>query len=111
MTSVIDLGTRSLIGYAMDKRMTTELITTALKKADDSEPPDPESIFHSDRGSQHCSHAFQNMFSEYLMTSSMSRRSQCWAVLHLTLLLQAVSNVVTLFQTRIKGLQRPPPSS
>lgn len=78
LASVIDLGTRRLVGYAMDKRMTTELITTALKKAYDNEQPDPGCIFHSDRGSQYCSHAFQDMLSEYFMRSSMSQRGQCW---------------------------------
>ena len=70
--------TDRLVGYAMGKRMTTELITTALKKAYDNEQPDPGCIFHSDRGSQYCSHAFQDMLSEYFMRSSMSRRGQCW---------------------------------
>ena len=78
LASVIDLGTRRLVGYAMGKRMTTELITTALKKAYDNEQPEPGCIFHSAQGSQYCSHAFQDLLSEYFMRSSMSRRGQCW---------------------------------
>lgn len=78
LASVIDLGTRRLVGYAIDKRMTTELISKALRKAYDDEQPEPGCIFHSDRGSQYCSRAFQDLLSEYFMQSSMSRRGQCW---------------------------------
>jgi putative transposase len=35
-------------------------------------------IFHSDRGSQYCSEAFQDMLKDYKMKSSMSRRGNCW---------------------------------
>lgn len=78
LAGVIDLGTRRLVGYAIDKRMTTELISKALRKAYDDEQPEPGCIFHSDRGSQYCSRAFQDLLSEYFMQSSMSRRGQCW---------------------------------
>lgn len=48
LAGVIDLGTRRLVGYAIDKRMTTELISKALRKAYDDEQPEPGCIFHSD---------------------------------------------------------------
>ena len=35
-------------------------------------------IFHSDRGSQYCSHAFQEMLKTHGMVSSMSRKGNCW---------------------------------
>ena len=35
-------------------------------------------IFHSDRGSQYCSHEFQNALVGYEMQSSMSRKGDCW---------------------------------
>lgn len=33
LASVIDLGTRRLVGYCFDKRMTKQLVINALKKA------------------------------------------------------------------------------
>lgn len=35
-------------------------------------------IFHSDRGSQYASHDFREVLKEYGITSSMSRRGNCW---------------------------------
>ena len=35
-------------------------------------------IFHSDRGSQYCSHEFQAALSGYGLRSSMSRKGNCW---------------------------------
>jgi transposase InsO family protein len=35
-------------------------------------------IFHSDRGSQYCSHEFQNALKGWGMRSSMSRKGNCW---------------------------------
>ncbi|HIE66129.1 MAG TPA: hypothetical protein EYQ01_10070 [Nitrospira sp.] len=35
-------------------------------------------IFHSDRGSQYCSHNFLNLLKTHKMLSSMSRKGNCW---------------------------------
>ena len=35
-------------------------------------------IFHSDRGSQYASHDFRDTLKEYGITSSMSRKGDCW---------------------------------
>jgi putative transposase len=40
--------------------------------------PRPGLIFHSDRGSQYCSQAFQAALAGYGMLSSMSRKGNCW---------------------------------
>ena len=40
--------------------------------------PQPGLIFHSDRGSQYCSHEFQNELKRFEMKSSMSRKGNCW---------------------------------
>ena len=40
--------------------------------------PDAGLIFHSDQGSQYCSHEFQAALGKYGMRSSMSRRGNCW---------------------------------
>eukprot|EP01035_Chromulina_nebulosa_P056561 gene56561-77515_t len=40
--------------------------------------PPPGVIFHSDRGSQYCSHEFQDALKGWGMRSSMSRKGNCW---------------------------------
>jgi transposase InsO family protein len=40
--------------------------------------PAPGLIFHTDRGSQYCSKAFQKELKKYGMLSSMSRKGDCW---------------------------------
>jgi len=78
MASVIDLKTRRLVGYSFAPTMTTELIISALHKAIRDEHPTPGTIFHSDQGSQYCSHRFQELLTAHGFTCSMSERGQCW---------------------------------
>ena len=58
--------------------METSLVSDALRMAWFRRRSNAGLIFHSDRGSQYCSHAFQAILAEYGMQSSMSRRGNCW---------------------------------
>jgi putative transposase len=49
---VKDLCTKDIVGYAMDDRMTKELVIKVMKMAITREQPKAGLIFHSDRGSQ-----------------------------------------------------------
>jgi transposase InsO family protein len=52
LASVLDLGSRRLVGYAMESHMRTELVATALTMAIYCRGGDvDEMIFHHDRGS------------------------------------------------------------
>ena len=62
----------------MQPHMQSSLVKDALKMAWFRRRPEPGLIFHSDRGSQYCSHVFQNTLAEYGMHSSMSRKANCW---------------------------------
>ena len=75
---VIDLFSRKVVGWAMDKRMTKRLVIDALIMAVWRRKPCPRLMFHSDRGSQYCSHDFQNMLKQHKIVSSMSRKGDCW---------------------------------
>ena len=75
---VIDLFSRQVVGWSMNKRMTRELVNDALRAAYWRRKPEPGAIFHSDRGSQYCSKEFQTLLTTYQMTSSMSRKGNCW---------------------------------
>ncbi len=57
---VIDLFSRKVVGWNMSDRLTTPLVTGALKNAIESRNPDTnELLHHSDRGCQYTSEAFQ----------------------------------------------------
>ncbi len=75
---VIDLFSRQVVGWSMQPHMQTSLVTDALRMAWFRRHPEPGLIFHSDRGSQYCSHDFQAALKGYRMRSSMSRKGNCW---------------------------------
>lgn len=74
---VLDLFSRQIVGWAVDVRMKKELIMEALRKAYQARNPSPELICHSDRGSQYCSHEYQQLLQWYNIRCSMSRKAQC----------------------------------
>ena len=75
---VIDLFSRRVIGWAASDRMKKDLAIKALDMAVRLRNPSPGCIFHSDRGSQYCSHDFQKKLTEYRMMPSMSGRENCF---------------------------------
>ncbi len=74
---VIDLFSRRVVGWALNRRMTKQLAIDALLMAIWRVKPIKGAMFHSDRGSQYCSHAFQRVLRLYGMRSSMSRKGDC----------------------------------
>ena len=78
LTGVIDLFSRQLVGWSMRDNMQTNAVTDALRMAWFRRRPEPGLIFHSDRGSQYCSHEFQSELKRFEMKSSMSRKGNCW---------------------------------
>ena len=55
---VMDLYSRRIIGWAMSKRMTVDLVQRAMQMAINLRVPGKGLIFHSDRGSQYTSKRF-----------------------------------------------------
>jgi len=62
----------------MQDHMQVSLVEDALTMAYFRRRPQAGLIFHSDRGSQYCSHDFQNTLQRFEMKSSMSRKGNCW---------------------------------
>ena len=58
--------------------MQASLVKDALAMAWWRRRPPPGVIFHSDRGSQYCSHEVQGALKDWGMRSSMSRKGNCW---------------------------------
>jgi putative transposase len=75
---VIDLYSRQVVGWSLDKTMTKELVLSALRQAYFRRQPGTGLIFHSDRGSQYCSKEFREQLAIYRMLQSQSRRANCW---------------------------------
>lgn len=78
LAGVKDFATREILGYAMDERMSQELVHRALRKALRYRTPLPGCIHHSDRGSQYCALEYQKAVREAGMRASMSRKGNCY---------------------------------
>jgi putative transposase len=79
LATVIDLFSRQVVGWSMKDHMQTSLVKDALSMARFRRRPGAGLTFHSDRGSQYCSHEFQNALKDWDMCSSISRKGNCWA--------------------------------
>jgi len=75
---VLDLYSRKVIGWSMSARMTRELVLDALSMALSQRCPGETLLHHSDRGSQYCSHDYQQVLKSHGIQCSMSRRGDCW---------------------------------
>jgi putative transposase len=75
---VIDLYSRAVIGWSMNKRMKKNLVCDALSMALFRRKFPKEVIVHSDRGSQYCSLQYQQLLQQNRLIGSMSRKGNCW---------------------------------
>jgi len=75
---VIDLYSRTVVGWSMKPRMATELVLDALTMAVWRRRPRAEVIIHSDQGSQFASDDFNRWCKDNALLPSMSRRGNCW---------------------------------
>lgn len=78
LAGIKDLHTCEVVGHAMGARMTTDLVSQALKKAVGAKRPSPGLIHHSDRGAQYCAQDYQRLLRAFGMHASMSRRGNCY---------------------------------
>lgn len=78
LATVLDLFGRRVVGWAIDDHMRTDLVQNAFEMARLQRDVKPDLIFHSDRGSQYASHAFQATLKKHGVISSMSRKGNCW---------------------------------
>lgn len=78
LATVMDLYSHRIVGWAIDKRMTTSLISRAMIKAYNLRQPRKCLVFHSDRGSQYTSKAFSKLLKGYSIRASMVDVGACW---------------------------------
>ena len=81
MASVLDLGSRRLLGYSMAEHMRTELVLDALAMAIAARGGDARVagvIAHADRGSQYTANDYVDFCQDRKMCPSVGRTGVCW---------------------------------
>ena len=78
LAAVVDLYSRKVVGWSLGERLTSDLVTDALRMAIGRQLPGEALVAHSDRGSQYASACYQELLKSHGITCSMSRRGNCW---------------------------------
>jgi putative transposase len=75
---VMDLYSRRIVGWSMNRWMSRGLVVNALKMAIDARQPEPGLIHHSDRGAQYTSDDFRSELAKHGIACSMSSTGNCY---------------------------------
>ena len=75
---VMDLFSRKIVGWAMDKNIDSKLVQSAMKMAIEHRSPGKGLVHHSDRGVQYAAGDFQDLLTDNKIICSMSRKGNCW---------------------------------
>jgi putative transposase len=78
VAAILDLFSRKIVGLSMNERMTTDLISNALKQAITHRKPKKGLIHHSDKGCQYTSADFKFLLKTYGIIMSMSGTGNCY---------------------------------
>ena len=78
LATVLDLGSRRCVGWAMGEQMDVDLPLRALRMARAARRPAPGLIHHSDRGSQYAASAYRAELAAHGMIASMSGKGDCY---------------------------------
>jgi putative transposase len=78
LASVLDLGSRRCVGWAMRDTLEADLTLSALRMAIATRRPAAGLMHHSDRGSQYACTEYRGLLATHGMVASMSRKGNCW---------------------------------
>jgi transposase InsO family protein len=78
LATVIDCYSRKVIGWSMADHMRTDLIIDAFTMAATRTRLAPGAVFHSDRGSQYLSDAYQRTLQRHQVLPSAGATGVCW---------------------------------
>ena len=78
LAGVLDLFSRTLVGWALAPLQDEALVSNALHMALLRRHPEPGLLHHSDRGSQYTSSGYREMLMQAGMVVSMSRTGNCY---------------------------------
>jgi putative transposase len=83
LSVVLDLFSRRVIGWAVSKKIDTNLCIESLKMAIESRAPGSGVIHYSDRGVQYTSENYVKILNNHEFKISMSRKGNCWDNAHM----------------------------
>jgi putative transposase len=75
---VMDLYSRRIVGWAMDRRVARHLVLEAMRMALRYRRPRGPLLHHSDRGPQYLSDDFRDLLDKHGIECSMSARGHCY---------------------------------
>ncbi len=75
---VLDLYSRKVVGWALDRSMKASLVNDALLMALKARHPQQGLLWHTDRGCQYASSSHRAILNQYGIIQSMSRKGNCW---------------------------------
>ena len=75
---IMDLYSRRIVGWAIDRRMTQALVSRAMIQAINLREPKHGLVFHSDRGSQYTSRHYRQLLADNGIRASMGDVGACW---------------------------------
>ena len=78
LAAILDLYSRSVVGWSLAATLSTELPMAALKMAIQRRRPEAGLLHHSDRGCQYTSFEYRTALARHGVTVSMSRTGNCW---------------------------------
>jgi putative transposase len=78
VAGIRDLFDKSLVGWSMGERQTTDLVVSALIMALGRRRPAGELIHHADRGSQYTSLEFSNRLADWKLNASYGSTGDCY---------------------------------
>ena len=78
LACILDLYSRMIVGWQIDQRQSSSLVTTAVSNALSQRGKNPGIIFHSDRGSQYASKEVRDLLAAHGIIQSMSRKGNCY---------------------------------
>lgn len=77
VSTLLDLYSRKVVGWAMSSHIDTALVQEALRMALGRRMPAAGLLHHSDRGSQYASHAYRDLLADHGIICSMSGKGEC----------------------------------
>jgi len=77
LAGIMDLFSRKIIGYEMDKNMREQLPINALEKASAKRFNTEKTVHHSDRGSQYVGKQYSARLKKYSFTVSLNEAGKC----------------------------------
>ncbi len=78
LSVIKDLFDGFIVAHQFEQHYSVDLVTKTLKQAQQKEKVTDGLILHSDQGHQYSSHPYHVLTNEYNITTSMSRRGNCW---------------------------------